>query len=105
MVYCYKCGFQNEASSNFCNKCGRTLTGDHRLEDRVKSFAEEMSKLGKELGEKAAELGKKAAKETKSFSEEVSKKVAPKSIACPQCKTSIFETDAFCYNCGGKTGW
>jgi uncharacterized membrane protein YvbJ len=102
MVYCYKCGFNNETDAKFCNKCGSTLTGDSRFEDNVKDFADSMVKFGKEVGEKAAEVGKKVAKEAKNVSEEVVKKVAPKPIACPQCKTSIFETDVFCYNCGNK---
>jgi hypothetical protein len=59
----------------------------------VKEFADNMAKFGKEVGEKAAEIGKK-----------VASKVAPKPVTCPHCKTSIFETDVFCYNCGGKTG-
>ncbi len=105
MVYCYKCGLENPTGSIYCNKCGSTVTGEHSFEDKVKSFADEMVKVGKDLGEKAAEMAKKAASEAKSFSEEVAKKVNPKPLPCPNCKTTIFETDAFCYHCGGKTGW
>ncbi len=36
MVYCQKCGKQNEAGAQFCNKCGTSLTGvpmRHRRSD------------------------------------------------------------------------
>lgn len=102
MVYCYMCGYQNATDANFCNKCGSALKGDRRFEDSVKNFADEMAKIGKDVGEKAAEMGKKVAKDAKAFAAEVGKKISPKPLECPQCSSRIYETDAYCFNCGDK---
>ena len=102
MTYCYVCGNKNPGEALYCNRCGTSLKSDRRFEDNVRSFADEVAKVGKELGEKAAVLGKRVAKEAKAFADEVAKKVAPKTLTCPKCESKIYETDAFCWKCGDK---
>lgn len=34
MVYCQRCGKQNEEGAEFCNKCGANLKGPHRQFDK-----------------------------------------------------------------------
>ena len=104
MVYCYSCGLENPDGSNFCNACGSYLSGEGRFEANVEKFADQTAKFGKEVGDKAAEWGKKLAKEAKAFAEEVAKRVAPKPLPCPKCGEKIYETDVFCWSCGGKRG-
>jgi predicted amidophosphoribosyltransferase len=102
MVYCYRCGNDNPENAKYCNMCAATLSGDRRFEDDVKMFAHDVSKMGREVGKTAADLGKKVAKEAKAFADEVGKKVAPKPLDCPSCKTKIYDTDEYCYKCGNK---
>jgi hypothetical protein len=102
MVYCYRCGYNNPEGAKFCNMCAATLSGDRRFEDDVRKFAQEVSKFGREVGRTAADVGKKVAKEAKVFAEDVGRKVAPKPLDCPSCGAKIYETDVFCYKCGGK---
>ncbi|UCG68670.1 MAG: zinc ribbon domain-containing protein [Thermoplasmata archaeon] len=104
MAYCHSCGYQNPEDAFYCNRCGTSLKSDREFEDKVRSFTDEVVKVGKEVGEKATELGKKVAKDAKAFAEEVSKKVAPKPIDCPKCSTRIYETDEYCWKCGDKRG-
>ena len=104
MAYCYKCGHQNADDALYCNKCGISLTSGRTFDDNVREFADNVVKVGKDAGEKAAEIGKKVAVEAKAFADEVAKKVAPKPLDCPKCKTRIYETDVFCWKCGDKRG-
>ena len=104
MVFCYSCGLENPDEANFCNGCGGYLSVEKRFEANVEKFAHDTAKFGKEVGDKAAEWGKRLAKEAQAFAVEVAKKVAPKSMPCASCGESIYETDAFCWKCGGKRG-
>lgn len=102
VAYCYRCGQKNADDAFYCNICGTSLASEHKFEDNVREFADTVAKVGKEAGEKAAEIGKKLAVEAKAFADEVAKKVAPKPLNCPKCKTKIYETDVFCWKCGDK---
>jgi len=103
-VYCYSCGLENPDKANFCNACGGYLSVENRFEANVEKFGDDAARFGKEVGEKAAEWGKRLAKEAQAFAMEVSKRVAPKPLPCPSCGEQIYETDAFCWKCGGKKG-
>lgn len=102
MVYCYRCGHDNPEDAIYCNSCAVSLKTDRRFEDDVKKFADEVAQFGMEVGKTAAELGKKVANEAMVFAEEVGRRVVPKTIDCPTCKARIYETDIYCYKCGGK---
>ncbi|MDH7517213.1 MAG: PspC domain-containing protein [Candidatus Thermoplasmatota archaeon] len=85
MVYCSKCGKENEDDAEFCSKCGNKLTAAKKtdtsarkkktsLDEQVENFAEEIGQLGikagktiekgvRDFGEEVSDIGKRVTKE------------------------------------------
>jgi len=85
MIYCPKCGKENDEDAEYCTKCGASLTSTKKkykktqkktpsLEKQVEDFAEEVEQLGmragktieqgmKNFGEEVKDIGKKVEKE------------------------------------------
>jgi hypothetical protein len=62
MIYCSKCGKENEDGSLYCNNCGNSLTSESKstsFEKKVEGFAEDVSKVGKKAGEKIEQTAKR----------------------------------------------
>ena len=66
MVYCPKCGKENDENAEYCSKCGTNLISNKKsytkkqgqstsLEKQVEDFAEEVEQLGKTAGKKLNE--------------------------------------------------
>jgi phage shock protein C len=91
MVYCSKCGNENQDDAEYCTKCGASLTSTKKeyektqaktssfLEKQVEDFAEEVGQIGKKagkiieqgaknIGEEVKDIGKRVEKEIKSGS-------------------------------------
>jgi len=52
MVYCTKCGTENEEAAEYCKKCGGKLEGT-----RKKSFEKRMEEWGEDFGKRAEAWG------------------------------------------------
>ena len=62
MVYCAKCGKENEAGARYCVKCGADLklSREKAFEQRAEEWGEEFGKRAEEWGE---QFGKRMEKE------------------------------------------
>jgi len=62
MVYCTKCGTQNEDDAKYCSKCGADLEGslEKSWERRAEEWGEEFGRRAEEWGE---QFGKRAEEE------------------------------------------
>jgi phage shock protein C len=51
MVYCTKCGQDNQDDAQFCNRCGQPIASPQRpgMEARFREFGEEVGRAGKKL--------------------------------------------------------
>ena len=51
MVYCTKCGQDNQQDAQFCNRCGQPIASNQKpnIDDRVREFGEEVGKAGKKI--------------------------------------------------------
>ena len=62
MVYCTKCGTENDEAAQYCKKCGGKLEGT-----RKKSFEKRMEEWGEDFGKRAEawgeDFGRRAEKE------------------------------------------
>ena len=54
MVYCTKCGTQNDDNSKFCSTCGANLWG---FEEREEDFGRRMEEWGEDLGRRMETWG------------------------------------------------
>jgi hypothetical protein len=60
MVYCAKCGTQNEEGVTYCANCGEPLSISHR---ERRSWDEELEVRAEEFGERAERFGKRMEEE------------------------------------------
>jgi hypothetical protein len=60
MVYCSKCGSQNEDEAVFCANCGESLRVSHR---ERRGWEEELEVRAEEFGERAERFGKRMEEE------------------------------------------
>lgn len=68
MVYCSKCGKENDKDSKYCNYCGNSLTDteekESSFEKGVEEFASGVERVGKKAGKKIEETSKRFEKAT-----------------------------------------
>ena len=69
MVYCSKCGKQNDDDAEFCSKCGTRLG----IQDKEDTFEKHVKKTANKIEEKAEELGKSIEKAGKRFERKMEK--------------------------------
>ncbi len=62
MIYCSKCGKENEDDSQYCKNCGNFLTREpesNSFEKKVEDFAEDVERVGKKAGKKIEQTAKR----------------------------------------------
>ena len=68
MVYCSKCGKENDEDSKYCSNCGNSLTDsgekDSVFEKKVEDFASTVERVGKKAGKKIEVTSKRFEKAT-----------------------------------------
>ncbi|MGF3554282.1 MAG: zinc-ribbon domain-containing protein [Thermoplasmatota archaeon] len=77
MIYCSKCGKENDDNAEFCNNCGNSLTSTSEktssFENYVEKFASDVEKAGKNAGKKIEKAAKKFGKETQELGDRFEK--------------------------------
>jgi hypothetical protein len=77
MVYCSKCGKENDDNIQYCNNCGNLLTStqakDASFEEKVENLAEEVGRAGKKAGEKFEQTVKKFGEATQDLGKRIEK--------------------------------
>jgi hypothetical protein len=61
VVYCIKCGAENNDDSHYCSKCGAAFAPKN-LETRVEDFGQRAEEWGEEIGRRAESWGKHTGK-------------------------------------------
>jgi len=100
MVYCPKCGYENEDDAEYCTKCGTSLTDTKKkhkktqtktssLEKQVEDFAEEVEQLGKTAGKTIERGVKNFGEEVKDIGKRVEKKVKGDSITSDDSSSNV----------------
>lgn len=60
MIYCSKCGTENDDDAEFCSKCGNSLNvKNSSFEKQVEGFAEGVGRFGKKAGKRFEETTKR----------------------------------------------
>jgi len=77
MVYCSKCGKENDDDAEFCSKCGNSLisTSAKRpsFEKQVENFAGGVERVGKKAGKKIEQAAKRLGEETQDMGKRIEK--------------------------------
>lgn len=87
MIYCPKCGKENDEGAEYCIKCSISLISNKKnyenkqgqnnsLERRVENFAEEVEQLGKTAGKKIERGMKNFGEEVKTIGKKVEKEIS-----------------------------
>jgi len=87
MVYCPKCGIENENDTEYCIKCGTSLaknnydnTQTSSLEKQVEDFAEEVGQIGRKAGKIIEKGAKNIGEEVKDIGKRVEKEIKDESV-------------------------
>ena len=87
MIYCPKCGKENDEDAEYCIKCGTNLISNKKsykkkqgrsasFEKQVGDFAEEVEQLGKTAGKKIERGMKNFGEEVKDIGKKVEKEIS-----------------------------
>jgi hypothetical protein len=77
MIYCSKCGKENDDDAEFCSKCGNSLTDvrakDTKFEKQVEDFAESVERVGKKAGKKIEQTARRFGEKTQDIGKRIEK--------------------------------
>jgi len=77
MIYCSKCGMENNNDAEFCSKCGNSLTDvrakNTKFEKQVEDFAESVERVGKKAGKKIEQTARRFGEKTQDMGKRIEK--------------------------------